>query len=283
MEGVRPRAAAELVASGQWVASLAKCAEGSGLDCWVEPKRTFLTRPTFKSHGRCLSLPFELDTKSTAALQRPLLQAVAEGDPWMAKQKDHCSICLCSFANQNHCKSISPLYMQKKKVRPEFQHLLPLPFSFPFAFLAFFLSPLPHFSLGTACKFSLSTPRVARSLTSPLWFPSPGFAVRIFFGQWKHNKLKRITLLHLPKSLGYQITISNLKKRTNGFLNSWLLEQLSSPLKWGKNLVEGSKIHKNKKEPSVIRPTVRIHQWRWYNQSTIYPDSSYSSSDERMG
>ena len=156
MEGVRPRAAAELVASGQWVASLAKCAEGSGLDCWVEPKRTFLTRPTFKSHGRCLSLPFELDTKSTAALQRPLLQA--EDDPWMAKQKDHCSICLCSFANQNHCKSISPLYIQKKKSVQNFSicclyHFLsPLPFlpfscppclTSPWAQLANSVSPLP--------------------------------------------------------------------------------------------------------------------------------------------
>ena len=182
MEGVRPRAAAELVASGQWVASLAKCAEGSGLDCWVEPKRTFLTRPTFKSHGRCLSLPFELDTKSTPALQRPLLQAV-KGWGWSLDGKTKRSLLHLSlfFCQPKSLQINFTLIYSEKKVRPEFQHLLPLPFSFPFAFLAFFLSPLPHFSLGTACKFSLSTPRVARSLTSPLWFPSPGFAVRIFW------------------------------------------------------------------------------------------------------
>ena len=160
MEGVRPRAAAELVASGQWVASLAKCAEGSGLDCWVEPKRTFLTRPTFKSHGRCLSLPFELDTKSTAALQRPLLQAV-KGWGWSLDGKTkrsllHLSLFFCQPKSLQI--NFTLIYAEKQKPVQNFSicclyHFLsPLPFlpfscppclTSPWAQLANSVSPLP--------------------------------------------------------------------------------------------------------------------------------------------
>ena len=57
---------------------------------WVDPssKRTFLTRPTFKSHGRnCLSPPFELHTKSTppAKGEPPALQW--EGQRMIAKRQ----------------------------------------------------------------------------------------------------------------------------------------------------------------------------------------------------
>ena len=213
MEGVRPRAAAELVASGQWVASLAKCAEGSGLDCWVEPKRTFLTRPTFKSHGRCLSLPFELDTKSTPALQRPLLQAV-KGWGWSLDGKTKRSLLhLFLFFCQPKSLQINfTLIYAEKKVRPEFQHLLPLPFSFPFLSFLPFSCPPCLTSPWAQLANSVSPLPVSPDLSHLLFDSQVRDLQWGFFGQWKHIKSKRITLLHLPKSLGYQITISNLKK-----------------------------------------------------------------------
>ena len=163
----------------------------------------------------------------------------------MAKQKDHCSICLCSFANQNHCKSILPSYMQKNKSPSRISAFVAFTIFFPLCLSCLFLVPLASLLPGHSLQIqSLHSPCRQISHISSL-IPKSGICSEDFFGQWKHNKSKRITLLHLPKSLGYQITISNLKKRTKGFLNSWLLEQLSSPLKWGKNLVEGSKIHKN--------------------------------------
>ena len=189
MEGVRPRAAAELVASGQWVASLAKCAEGSGLDCWVEPKRTFLTRPTFKSHGRCLSLPFELDTKSTPALQRPLLQA--EDDPWMAKQKDHCSICFCSFANQNHCKSILPSYMQKNKSPSRISAFVAFTIFFPLRLSCLFLVPLASLLPGHSLQIqSLHSPCRQISHISSL-IPKSGICSEDFFWTMETQQIEK--------------------------------------------------------------------------------------------